>query len=286
MQNVHFTPPQLAPLFGVNVSTIKRWVDRGLLQSDLTSGKHRRISQQQLMEFIKNNPKHSKNSYVLRRLLNKDDDISNELWQEYYQKLLANNSAGAEKIFDRLFLKGFAVIKILETIVMPALRHIGKQWENKKISVYEEHRMSFLIRMHLMKLDQFLPAVIKNNAPLAIMACAPGEHHELPLQLSALVLKKQGWKTDILGIDINMPELIKAAEKSKPGMIVMSKTYTKEKSDNFFSTIVNFANRNNICLLLGGVAWDGEIRKISKKNQSCIRYFKSLSEFHSYLSQK
>lgn len=283
MQNVHFTPPQLAPLFGVNVSTIKRWVDRGFLRSDITSGKHRRISQQQLTEFIKNNPRHAKNSYVLRKLLNRADHISSEIWHTYYEKLLTNNSLAAEKIFDHLFLKGYAVIKIIEEVITPTLRHIGNEWEKGTISVYEEHRMSFMIRMHLMKLDQFIPAVTKKTAPKAVLACAPGEHHELPLQLAGLVLKQKNWKTDILGIDINVTELIKAADEVKPKIIVISKTYSSN-IDTFINQIVKYAKQKNIYLVLGGIAWPKIVKKNKSLQQNCVRYFSSMSDFCKYLS--
>jgi MerR family transcriptional regulator, light-induced transcriptional regulator len=283
MQNVQFTPPQLAPLFGVNVSTIKRWADRGFLPSNVTAGGHRRITQEQLNEFIKKNPKYTKNSYVLRRLLKKDTCPPDNCWRNYYNSLEKNDTAAAQKIIDKLYLRGTPIIDILSSTITPTLRQIGGQWEGKKISVYEEHRMSFQIRLHLMHLDQLLPAVNDRKAPQAILACAPHEHHELPLQLVALILKKRGWKTSILGINISIKELLLAADEIKPRLMVISRTYIQKESNDYFTKLTSYADQRHICIAFGGAAWQKKLAHAHWAKKKCVHYFPSLKMFDEHL---
>src|SRR5690606_10505193 len=111
MQNVHFSPTELAKLFAVNVSTIKRWVDRGLLQSDKTPGGHRRISKEQLAAFIRDYPTLTRKSYTIKRLLAQKQFIGSKgvsdneknTWGVYYNYLLQDSLEEAERLIKEAF---------------------------------------------------------------------------------------------------------------------------------------------------------------------------------------
>lgn len=283
MQNAHFTPPQLAPMFRVNVSTIKRWVNKGYLDAEVTAGGHRRITKKQLEKFIKKYPPYAKSSYVLRRLQKKDYCPSRNCWGKYYNYLLRNENQKAGQIIEKLFLSGTSIIELLRIVVTPTMRHISDLWTQKKITIYEEHRMSFNIRMHLIKLDQFISDTTKKDSPTAILACAPGEFHEMPLQLIALLFKLNSWKTYILGVNISISELIKAAKKIKPQVVVVSKTYTKKESPNFFKKLGLFMDKNDICMATGGGAWKKEVNSQFMSDRRCAKYFPALKLFSDFL---
>ncbi|XOU94039.1 MAG: helix-turn-helix domain-containing protein [Candidatus Kerfeldbacteria bacterium] len=284
MQNAHFTPPQLAPLFGVNVSTIKRWAEKGYLPTHTTPGGHRRISKDQLSEFITKYPKHAKNSYVLKRLLKKDYCPDNKCWKQYYQYLKHNDNTKAIQLLEKQFLSGASIINILKTIITPTLRHLGQEWTKNNITVFDEHRISFNMRVHLMRLDQLIPDKTTNKSLNTILACAPGEYHELPLQLVALIFKLNGWYTHILGVNIKIVDLLKTAKKIKPEVIVISKTYTKKTSAAYFNKLGSFMDENNICIAMGGGAWEKETNSKFVRNRKCAKYFPALKLFSDFLA--
>lgn len=283
MQIVHFTPPQLAPLFGVNVSTIKRWADRGYLPTQKTSGGHRRISRDDLMKFIKTHPKHAKNSYVLKRLMNKDFCPDDNCWQDYYKYLLKNENMQAGQLLEKLYLGGTNIINVLRLVITPTMRHIADEWAANKITVYEEHRISFNIRTHLQRLDQFIPEKLTKNSPCGILTCAPGEYHEMPLQLIALLFKLNGWKTHILGINIKISELLKAADKIKPQLMIISKTYTTKETPSYFNKLAQYTKKNDICVAMGGATWKKRFDKEAWMKRSCVQYFPALKVFDEFL---
>lgn len=278
MQNVHFTPPQLARLFGVNVSTIKRWVDKGMLPAQKTTGGHRRISKIELQKFIKNYPKLANQSYTLSRLL-KTKEINDSLWPKFYDYLKKSDTAGAQKFIEQLFLKNYPVIKILENIFTPTLVKIGNDWAQNKISIFEEHQMSFILRLQLFALEQIIPEP-NNQAPKAILACAEGDHHEIPLQMIAVLLKANGWKNYILGINISATEIIKAAKKIQPHFIGITNTYSKINNKKFLNDLVTYAKKHNIFLGFGGNGWKESEKKI---NSPLIKYFNNLASFEKFI---
>ena len=163
------------------------------------------------------------------------------------------------------------------------MHHIADEWSKKRISVFEEHRMSFYLRSHLLRLDQFIQPAKSPKPPSAILACAPGEYHELPLQLLALVFKQNGWKPHVLGLNISISELLKAAKKIQPKIIIISKTYTQKASVAYFSKLFAYSKKNNICIACGGGAWEKTFKRGIWKNQECARFFPGLSKFDSFL---
>lgn len=278
-----FTPPQLAVLFGVNVSTIKRWADKNYLPTQITPGGHRRINQEQLDLFINRYPRHAKNSYVLKRMIKNNQAPSADNWKKYYSCLLKNENKAAGQIIEKLYLTGTPIMEILHQIITPTMRHIGEEWVSDNITVYEEHRMSFNIRLHLMRLEQFIPDKTTSKSPTALLACAPGEFHEMPLQLVDIIFKLQGWRTHLLGINISIKELIEAAKKIKPHVMVISKTYSTQEAPNFFNKLFQFADRQNICLAFGGGAWNKKFLQKTWKVKKCMHFFPTLKIFSEYL---
>lgn len=285
MQNVHFTPPQLAPLFGVNVSTIKRWVNKGYLNSMVTAGGHRRISQEQLEKFIKKFPQYAKNSYALKRLRGKNICPPENCWKKYYQLLLENKNDEAGRAIEKLYISGTPLIEILKNVVTPTMRHLAGQWSSGKISVYDEHRISFNMRTHLIKLERLIPDKTRPLSPVAMLACAPGEYHELPMHLIYLIYKMHGWKTHVLGINISLHDLLIALKKIKPNLVTISKTYAKGDSTEYLKKLLKYTGANNICVALGGGAWKKILNKLNNPEiNKCAKFFPAIKLFSEYLN--
>jgi len=284
MQNVHFTPPQLATMFKVNVSTIKRWVNKGYIEAEVTAGGHRRVSRIQLEKFIKKNPQYSKSSYVLRRMQKKDICPAKNCWKKYYKCLYNNDTKGSAQLIEKLYLKGIPILNILEHAITPTMRHLSEEWSKNNISVYEEHRMSFMIRMHLIRLDQLVPDKSSIKSPCALLACAPGEFHELPLQLISLIYKLRGWRTHIMGVNVKINDLIKTIKKIKPQVITVSKTYSRKETDAYMNKLTQFTNKQNICLAFGGGAWKKQFNHKKRwTTKKCVHYFPTLRLFYDHL---
>ncbi len=278
MQNVHFSPPQIAQMFGVNVSTIKRWVDKGFLEAELTPGGHRRITQNQLEKFLNKFPKYKNNSYIVNRYVSKPSPLPRK-WKEFYSLLKNNRINQAEQLIERLYLKNLNLPGLLDEIIGRALRHIGEEWARGNISIYEEHRMSFLIRLQLVRLEKLVPETKARIKPKAILACAPGEQHEIPLQMLALVLKSSGWEPIILGINTPVEEVIKAVNDTRANLVGVSKIYNKPIAATYIKDLAKNLSQE-VKLIYGGTGWPAKIKssaaKFIKNQKSFEEYIKSI----------
>jgi len=270
MQNVHFTPNQIAKMLNVNESTIKRWVDKGLLKASITKGGHRRIYQEDLLAFKKANNYNKKHSYVLRkpRLYTN----SSELWKEYYNLLLMNYHKEAMAIITNEFFRNTPIIDIVQKIIYPTLLYVGTEWATGNIEIHDEHRISFHVREQLIVLNQLIPE--PKNGKKVILACVSGDWHEIPLQISALILKSHGYEPIILGVNTPEKDIFKASQKWQAKMVIVIKIYKENKKNEYLEKLETYIKKNKSILIYGGNGWSKQWHQIvSKKNRKYIKHF-------------
>ena len=130
----------------------------------------------------------------------------------------AYDEAAAHAILDEA-LAGFSLETVLRDLVLPVLREIGAEWERGKLEVAQEHFASNLVRERLLALARLWG---RGGGPLAILACAPGERHEIGLIAFGLVLRSHGWRILFLGADTPIATLRRAAETTDPRLVVVA----------------------------------------------------------------
>jgi DNA-binding transcriptional MerR regulator len=151
-----------------------------------------------------------------------DERPSEGLLQDAAARLLAAigryDEAAAHSVLDESFA-AFGLEESLSKVVLPVLQEVGDGWEQGKIDISQEHFASNLIRGRLLALARFWG---RGTGPLALLACAPGELHDITLLAFALVLRSHSWRILFLGADTPVPTLTHAAETTRPSLVVVS----------------------------------------------------------------
>jgi DNA-binding transcriptional MerR regulator len=124
----------------------------------------------------------------------------------------------AQAVLDRL-LSRFSVTAVLREVVLPLLRELGERWEHGSVSVAQEHFASNLLRGRLAGLSFGWGA---GTGPQALLACPPGELHDLPLMIFGIALNRLGWRVTYLGSNTPLTELLEAVEATRPDLVVLS----------------------------------------------------------------
>jgi len=270
MQNVHFTPKQIAQMLNVNESTIKRWVDKGLLNAYITSGGHRRIYQEDLLAFKKASNHNKKHSYTLRK--SRLHTHFKEPWMEYYNLLLENYHKEAKAIIVNEFLRNISIVEVIQKIIFPTLEHVGSEWITGNIEIHDEHRISFHIREQLIALYQLIPE--PKNGKKVILACISGDWHEIPLQTSALILKSYGYEPIILGVNAPEKEILEASKKWLATIVIVIKIYKENKKSEYLGKLEKYIKKNKSLLIYGGDGWSKQWHQINNKNnRKYIKHF-------------
>jgi MerR family transcriptional regulator, light-induced transcriptional regulator len=103
----------------------------------------------------------------------------------------------AQALFDRL-LAVATVDTVLSEVVLPYLHELGVRWERGEASVAQEHFASSVLRGRLLGLARGWG---QGAGPAVLLACLPGEYHDLGLIAFGLALRARGWRIVYLGAD-------------------------------------------------------------------------------------
>jgi methanogenic corrinoid protein MtbC1 len=118
-------------------------------------------------------------------------------------------------------MSDLSLAAVLRDVVMPYLTELGERWERGTASVAQEHFASNLIRGRLAGLARGWG---NGHGPRAVLACPPGELHDLALMVFGIVLNRNGWRIDYLGMNTPVEELTRTVDARRPDLVVLAAT--------------------------------------------------------------
>ena len=128
------------------------------------------------------------------------------------------DEAEANTLLDEA-LAGLTVETVADHMVLPAMRAIGERWESGEVSVAQEHFATGVVRGRMLSVARNWGA---GSGPLALLACPPGEEHDLGLVVFGVVLRARGWRITYLGPDTPIETIAETAEQLRADAIVIA----------------------------------------------------------------
>ncbi|MEA2571886.1 MAG: MerR family transcriptional regulator, light-induced transcriptional regulator [Acidobacteriota bacterium] len=242
-----WTSAEVASAFRVGVSSIKRWTDEGELEAARTPGKHRRYALEAIHRFAR-----IRGLSITR--LPPIDDASFESEPPLpaditLYEALRNGDAHAVRQLATPRVDSLAKqAAFYDRVIGDALREIGDRWERGDLGVDEEHRASYLIADAI---DDLRPRATRAGS-LALLACPPDEHHELPLRLVRVVLESSGWRTDYRGANLPWTSLSSAIDAAKPHLVAFTARSAMAFETSEFERIVDLCRSRGTTVITGG----------------------------------
>jgi methanogenic corrinoid protein MtbC1 len=128
------------------------------------------------------------------------------------------DDVAAHSVLDRL-LGSYPLESVLRDGVLPYLHELGERWARAEVSVAQEHFASALLRGRLLALARGWG---QGRGPQALLACVPGDQHDLGLICFGLALRAHGWRITYLGADTPLATLLETADLLQPALVVVS----------------------------------------------------------------
>jgi MerR family transcriptional regulator, light-induced transcriptional regulator len=149
----------------------------------------------------------------------------------------------AQAIIDRL-LAVATVDTLLGEVVLPYLRELGERWLRGDASVAQEHFASSVVRGRLLGLARGWGLGL---GPTAVLACLPGEQHDLGLIAFGLALRSRGWRIVYLGSDSPIETIDEASRQLDPSLVVLA-AVSSERVEPVVTQLRALAGRHRLAL--------------------------------------
>ena len=218
---------ELSRRSGVSPELLRAWERRyGLLQPTRSAGGLRLYSPDDLAR-VQAMQRHLADGFAAaeaaalatRSTGRSDDEIASPTGKEELAAALASFDDGdAHAVFDALLAR-LSIDALLRDVIVPYLHELGERWERNEVSIAQEHFASTLLRGRLLGLARGWG---RGVGPAAVLACAPGEQHDLGLIAFGLALRARGWRVVYLGPDTPIASVADAARSCNPAVVVVS----------------------------------------------------------------
>lgn len=233
-----FSTAELARMWNVSESTVKRWADGGELRCIKTPGGHRRFALEDISRF-----QQSQGFDAVGRLTPEvDPGIGDELAAPdplemalerkdfaalsglFFHRALDGNVLGLGMLLARSYLRGVAPADIYERILTPAMHRIGDLWRKGELSVADEHLATGTVIQALTRLQ---PDLMRRPdlGRTAVVGCPEGELHAVAIRCLAFLLDLEGWKVVYLGMNTPFFTFHDAVDRHKPDLVCISATH-------------------------------------------------------------
>lgn len=142
-----------------------------------------------------------------------------QLTEELVTALEAFDELRAEVVLSEAFAL-HPVETVLLDVLRPAMVAIGEDWHSGAIRTTTEHFASNYVQARLRSLLTLVGPERGNRR--VIVACAPGERHEIGPLILAVLLRRAGYRTVFLGADTPAEDLIDLLRHFRPDALLLS----------------------------------------------------------------
>jgi MerR family transcriptional regulator, light-induced transcriptional regulator len=218
---------ELSRRSGVSPELLRAWERRyGLLQPTRSAGGLRLYSPDDLAR-VRAMQRHLADGYAASEAAalaadtttHGGEEIAISAAKDELAAALASFDDGeAHAVFDALLAR-LSIDTLLRDVIVPYLQELGERWERGDVSIAQEHFASMVLRGRLLGLARGWGRGI---GPVAVLACAPGEQHDLGLLSFGLALRARGWRIIYLGTDTPIASVAEAARSCNPAAVVVS----------------------------------------------------------------
>ncbi len=236
----HIVPGSLLPirtvanLTGINPVTLRAWERRYQLITPQRTPKGHRLYTEHDVELIKRVlglldqgisisqvkplleqlPGHAATAHV---------GDSEDVWRRYQQKMLKGIETFDEHALDNAYndaLSLYPLDIVSQRLTTPLLRILGERWKDSETGIAQEHFFSLYLRNKLGARIHHINQ--RSSGPLLLLACLPGEFHELGLLFFALASVNYGYRVLVLGSNMPLEQLPGVLARRTCAAVVLS----------------------------------------------------------------
>jgi methanogenic corrinoid protein MtbC1 len=174
-------------------------------------------------------------------------------WAVYQRRMLNAIENFNEQNLDRTYnetLSIYPIDLVTEEVIIPVLNILGERWQQREVGIAEEHFFSAFLRNKLGA--RLHHESHRNRGNLILVACLPGEFHELGILLFCLAAIGHGYQVLYLGTSMPLPQIAKVAERTDLSAVLLSGTGSDVWQEEIESELKKTIDSLSIPVMFGG----------------------------------
>jgi len=250
---------------GVHPVTLRAWERRyGLIKPERTPKGHRLYSQadietiQRITQLLEQGIAISQVRPLLERgmpLAEEQPPVQErDVWQEYRDGMLKGVEHFNEREIENLYndaLSLYPMQLVHMHLLIPVLRQLGERWKDRPAGIAEEHFFTTYLRNKLG--SRILHLNQHNQGPVLLMACLPGEYHEVGMLMFAMTCLDKGYRALVLGANVPLEQIPLVLSESPCAGVVLSAS-ARISGNHLQEEIPALAEKAGVPVFIGGTA--------------------------------
>ena len=183
----------------------------------------------------------------------RDDGQAPTIWDAYHDGMISAIIRFDEDRLEAIYedaLSVHPVELVTRELLTPLLVSLGERWRSNAGSVAEEHFFAFYLRNKLGA--RFHHRHRENTGRRVLVACLPGEHHEVGLLLFGMAAHQAGLQLVLLGADMPLDDLAGTAARANCEAIVLSGSI-KPEAGVIDDQLARLTNESDLPVFIGGL---------------------------------
>ena len=264
-EDPYISTAQAARSLGVSVSTVKRWVDEGVLPAQKTAGGHRKLLRAEVLALARKGALPTEDLSQLVLPSTRKRKSTTDL-HSYREALLAaivdGRAAEVRALIRRAYRGGLAIETLADQVLSPVMEKVGHDWETGQIDVWHEHRGTLLVAAALFDLQSEIGRRAEQQRPVAVGGAPAGDPYLLSSLLAQLVLLDAGWQAINLGPSTPIDSFVKAVQELRPKLIWISASHFADAAlfSRDYTLLERAAEKYGAAIAVGGRALTEPVR--------------------------
>ena len=211
---------------GVAADTLRKWERRyGVLRPSRTGGGQRRYDAADVarVQWLRDRVSEGFRIGEAAALLDPARgavDSAEELREALVSTAREADSRRLVALVEQAFTL-YPLTTAVDDVVAPALAELGGGWRERTAAIAEEHLLTEALRGRLKRMLAAGQASVRGKA---VLACAPGERHDLGLLALAAALQADGWLVSYVGADAPLEATTEVARRVGADLVCLSVT--------------------------------------------------------------
>ena len=253
---------QVAKAVGVSVTTIKRWVDDGILPAHRTAGGHRKLVLADVLRLTREGALPPSDLGQLVPVSRAEPNDPDRFHEQLLDAVKEIDDGRIRAVIRAAYQAGIAIEVLADRVISPAMAFVGRQWQHDKLDVGTEHLVTGAVIAGLFELQGTIAANAAGDRPVAVGGAPEGDHYILPSLLAKLTLIEAGWDAVNIGPNTPAASFLKLLDSRRPKLLWLSVSHVAEPKsfERDFSHLYREAHSRGIPVALGGRALTEEMR--------------------------